>query len=258
MPPIHRLAGSGKARATKPPAKPPSSVAARPTPLMIAAYSLREKPRSITNGAGHGAGQRVGELEQHDEGQHDERANRRREKSENAPTAASTTRASGFCRAWVASRRPTFRLGRDERGRDADQHQRRHGDIARAPGGVLVEAEALKAADQKQRAGGRDQHADAIGGDIGRHAGGLLAFVQAFDPEGIDDDVLRRRSGRDQQRAERDQPRRDRRIAAPRKTIAAISRSCDSNSQPRRRPSRRDSSGTSSASISGAHRNLMV
>ena len=44
----------------------------------------------------------------------------------------------------------------------------------------------------------------------------------------------------------------------PRKTIAAIKRNCDSKSQPRRRPNRRDSSGTSSASISGAQRNLIV
>ena len=44
----------------------------------------------------------------------------------------------------------------------------------------------------------------------------------------------------------------------PRKTIAAISKNCDSNSQPRRRPKRRDNSGTSSASINGAQRNLMV
>ena len=40
--------------------------------------------------------------------------------------------------------------------------------------------------------------------------------------------------------------------------IAAISRNCDSISQPRRRPSRRDSTGTSSASTTGAQRNLMV
>ena len=41
-------------------------------------------------------------------------------------------------------------------------------------------------------------------------------------------------------------------------TIAAISRSCENTSQPRRRPSSRDSTGTSSASTTGAHRNLMV
>src|SRR6185437_3879706 len=49
--PIHRLVASGSARATKPPAKPPASRAARPTPFTIAAYSLRVNPRSITNGA---------------------------------------------------------------------------------------------------------------------------------------------------------------------------------------------------------------
>ena len=44
----------------------------------------------------------------------------------------------------------------------------------------------------------------------------------------------------------------------PRNTIAAISRSCVNTSQPRRRPSQRDSSGTSSASVSGAQRNFTV
>ncbi len=41
-------------------------------------------------------------------------------------------------------------------------------------------------------------------------------------------------------------------------TMAAISRSCENTSQPRRRPSSADSTGTSSASTTGAHRNLMV
>ncbi len=45
---------------------------------------------------------------------------------------------------------------------------------------------------------------------------------------------------------------------SPRKTIAAISSSCVNTSQPRRRPNQRDSSGTSSASISGAQKNLKV
>ena len=67
-------------------------------------------------------------------------------------------------------------------------------------------------ADQEQHAGGRDQHADPVGRDIGRHAGGLLALGQAFDAKRIDHDVLRRRHRRDQQRAERDEQRRARRI----------------------------------------------
>jgi hypothetical protein len=40
--------------------------------------------------------------------------------------------------------------------------------------------------------------------------------------------------------------------------MAAISSSCENTSQPRRRPSSGESSGTSSASTIGAHRNLMV
>ena len=42
------------------------------------------------------------------------------------------------------------------------------------------------------------------------------------------------------------------------RTIAAISRSCENTSQPRRRPKKRARIGTSSASTTGAHRNLMV
>ncbi|MGY2939716.1 hypothetical protein ACVWZ6_009318 [Bradyrhizobium sp. GM6.1] len=71
---------------------------------------------------------------------------------------------------------------------------------------------ALEAGDDEQRAGGRDQHADAIGRDIGRHAGGLLALRQALDAEGVDHDVLRRRGRRHQQCAERDVERRARGI----------------------------------------------
>ena len=40
--------------------------------------------------------------------------------------------------------------------------------------------------------------------------------------------------------------------------IASIRSNCENTSQPRRRPSRRDSTGRSSASTSGAHRNLIV
>ena len=43
-----------------------------------------------------------------------------------------------------------------------------------------------------------------------------------------------------------------------RNTIAAISRICDSTSQPRRRPSSLESTGASSASTTGAQRNLSV
>ena len=42
--PIQRLVLSGKERATTPPAKPPSSAAAKPTPLRMAASSTRENP----------------------------------------------------------------------------------------------------------------------------------------------------------------------------------------------------------------------
>jgi hypothetical protein len=106
-----------------------------------------------------------------------------------------------------------FRLGGDQRGRDADHDERRHGDIACAPGRALGEPEAFEAAHQEKGAGGRGQHADAISRDVGGHTGGLLAFRQALDAESVDDDVLRGGRRRHQQRAQRDQPRRAYRIA---------------------------------------------
>ena len=44
----------------------------------------------------------------------------------------------------------------------------------------------------------------------------------------------------------------------PRNTIAAISQACENNSQARRRPKSFDNTGRSSASTSGAHKNLML
>ena len=41
-------------------------------------------------------------------------------------------------------------------------------------------------------------------------------------------------------------------------TMETISRSCENKSQPRRLPNSGDSTGTSRASTTGAHRNLMV
>ena len=66
---------------------------------------------------------------------------------------------------------------------------------------------------QRQHARARHQHADAIGGDIAGHAGGLFAGLQALHAEGVDHDVLRRRGGRHRHRAEGDKGDRYRRIA---------------------------------------------
>ena len=146
----------------------------------------------------------------------------------NAPTRPRPRARTAFRRACAASAaRRSLRLGGDQRGDDADQHQRGHRHIARsARPRCWSKPERLEAADQEQRAGGRDQHADAIGRDVGRHAGGLLVLGQALDAEGVDDDVLRRRGGRDQQRAERDQRRarrRDRRSRGTRSPPSAES-----------------------------------
>ena len=109
-------------------------------------------------------------------------------------------------------RRGLFGLRGNERRDDADQGKPGHDDVAGAPRSMMTETETLEPAHHKQCARGRGEHADTIGGDIGRHAGGLLVLAEAFHPEGVDDDVLRRRCGGDQQRAEGDNQRRAGRI----------------------------------------------
>ena len=194
-----------------------ASSAASPTPLTMAAYSLRVNPRSITNGAVMAPGQRVGELEQHHEGQHGEGHLVAEEILERADGGLDHAREPLLMGMRGLRLARALRLGGDQRGGGADQHQRRHRHIAPVPGRLLVEAVSLEAAHQEQRAGGRDQHADAIGRHVGRHAGGLLVLRQALDAEGVDHDVLRRRRRRHQQRAERHQAGRHRRIAGAEK-----------------------------------------
>ena len=140
-------------------------------------------------------------------------ASLRTRNSENAPTAAWITRVNAAVGAGRGLRaRRLLGLGGGERRDGADQHQRCHHHIAPHPRRGARDAGAFERAHHEQRARGRDQHADAIGRDIGRHAGGLLALGQAFDAKRIDHDVLGRRHRRDQQRAERHEQRRARRI----------------------------------------------
>ena len=101
-PPIQRLTGSEKARASEPPAKPPISVAASPTPLMIAAYSLREKPSSITKGAVIAPESASVNLKRTTKTKATT-ARSRVKNSENAPTAASATRCSEVSRDCAAT-----------------------------------------------------------------------------------------------------------------------------------------------------------
>ena len=143
------------------------------------------------------------------------------------------------------------RLAGQQRCDDTRSPPGRHRDIAPAPGGWFVESGMPRGAHQEQRAGARNQHADTIGGDVRRHAGGLFVFRKAFDAEGVDHDVLRRRSGRDQQCPNATRAGEDAGSRTQEDTIAPISRIWVNTSQPRRRPSRRDSRGTSSASTSG-------
>ena len=95
-----------------------------------------------------------------------------------------------------------------------------------------------KRAHQEQHAGGRDQHADAVGRDVGRHAGGLFALGQAFDAERIDHDVLRRRRRRTSSAPSATNSGERAGSVSASSTIAPISSSCENTSQPRRRPKR--------------------
>ena len=150
------------------------------------------------------------------------------------------------------------RLLRQKRRRHADQHERRHGGIAIGPDEAPIDAEIFEISDEGHGAGRRDKHADAVGRHEIGHAGGLGVGRQIFDAEGVDDDVLRGRGRSDDHRGESHHQRRVKGSRKPRNTIAAMSRSCDSTSQPRRWPSALPSSGTSKASTIGAHKNLIV
>jgi hypothetical protein len=111
--------------------------------------------------------------------------------------------------------RCSFRFDRfpgQQRCDNADQNECRHRDKSRAVGSLFVEPESDEATHQEQRAGARNQHRDAIGGDVRRHAGGLLVLGQAFDAERIDDNVLRGRGGCDQQGCAGDKPWRRGRV----------------------------------------------
>ena len=168
-------------------------------------------------GCGHRARKRIGEFEQHDEGEHHESEIVAKEILEGADCSLDHARERFFPRASGFRLDRSFRLGRKQRGDDADHHQAGHRDIAPAPCGLLVETRGFDRAHQEQCPGCRDQHADAIGGDVRRHAGGLLVFRKAFHAEGIDHDVLRCRGRSDKQRAECNERRRGGRIAKAQK-----------------------------------------
>ncbi len=72
MPPIHSEVASGKARATKPPAKPPINSGGEAYAFDDGGVFIAREAEVDDEWRRHRAGQRVGEFEQHDEGQHDE------------------------------------------------------------------------------------------------------------------------------------------------------------------------------------------
>ena len=231
---------------------------------MMAAYSLRREAEIDHERRRHGAGERVGELEQHHEDEHDDRHVAGEEIGEGAVGGRRTRARSGFSRACAAC---SAAAAADFSGSVAMSvvampidHERGHGEIAGGPGAPLAEAEALEAAHQEQRARGRDQHADAVGRHVGRpcrrpaRSRRRLSTRKASMTMSCVAEAVATRAAR------RTPPSQGAATGSQkaRNAIAAISRSCENTSQPRRRPSSRDSTGTSSASTIGAHRNLMV
>ena len=186
----------------KPPTKPPSNVAARPTPLDDHRIFSEREAEIENEGFRHDAGESVGELEQNDEAQdHDGHvAGEKIAEGADGGRHHALERIFSRMRLMFGLRRCRFfRLRCKKSGGNADHRHRGHGEIAERPGGTELELQFTKSAHDEQRARGRDQDANAVGRDIGRHAGGLLALGQAFDAEGVDDDILGRGSGRHQQ-----------------------------------------------------------
>ncbi len=244
----------------KPPAKPPSSSAARPTPLTMAAYSLRVKPRSMTKGAVIAPDSASVNLNSTTKASIDEGELVAHEILEGADGGFGHARERLLhARASASAAAERVRLGGEQRRDDADQHQhghRRNSPSARPP--------ACRSRRPGSRSPGTARRRSRPACRRGRPRRRRPCRRPARFPAGS-------RRGRRRPRCpawRRRSPPAARRSATrpgalagsqePRKTIAAISSICVNTSQPRRRPSRRDSSGTSSASISGAHRNLIV
>ena len=169
---------------------------------------------------GHHACERIGELEQHHKDESDNRDDDTLAEEEileganNGRAEPAHRIVPPVCVRMLGGDR-LLGLPRHQRGNDADHHQRRHHQVARVPGRAVHEAEPLEAADQEKGARARDQHADAVGRHIGRHAGGLFVLGQALNAKRVNHDVLGGGRGRDQQRPQRDRAGSSRRIAAP-------------------------------------------
>ena len=206
MPPIHRLVESGKARATS-----AAGEAARQRRGKADAFHDRRIGRLVEadiddERRGQDAGKGIAELVQHDEQQDQDRGvagEKLPERTEGGQQNAAD-RIAGL----VDDVGGRGRLGRHQRRENADADQHRGGEIAPQPDRPARHADLLQPPGQREHAGARRQHADAVGRDIARHAGGLFAGVEAFDPERVDHDVLGRRGGRHQHCAERDRPQR--------------------------------------------------
>src|ERR1700737_27095 len=118
------------------------------------------------------------------------RASLRARNSEKAPIAAWSTRVKALSALVAASARADC-PGSVAAGAGAGPASH-HPAPPPNPGRRSRDAGALESADDEQRPRRRDQHADPVGRDIGRHAGGLLAFGQALDAKRIDPNVLGR------------------------------------------------------------------
>ena len=244
----------------KPPAKPPMSVAASPTPLMMAAYSLRENPRSITNGAVIAPDSASVNLNSTTKASTTNAMSRERN-SENAPTAASATRAKRvFARMrGLGGRRTVPARSATRVVAMPIEHERGHDHIAGAPGGVRGRAQGLeirspRTARRRSRPAcrcGRRRHRrpcrpparSPAGFRPGRRRPRCPASPTRWRPGA--------RRARRSARRRPDRRRRGRRSRRSAKSArATASRGGGRNS--------RDNTGTSSASISGAHRNFTV
>ena len=155
-------------------------------------------------GPGQYAGKGVAELEQQDEKQDRDRERAgekfgegfdRRQRDAADRIALLVDDVCGRCR-----------LGRHQRSENADDHQPGGGDEAPHPDRLASDADIFEPCGERDHARAGCQHADAIGGDIAGHAGGLFAGIEAFDTEGVDHDVLGRGRGRHHHCAERDRP----------------------------------------------------
>ena len=82
-------------------------------------------------------------------------------------------------------------LGDQQAGHEARKDEEGERDIGRGPSGLVVfDVAGAQPFGQKQCAGARQQHGDAVAGHVARRQRGLQFVLGDFQPIGIDGDVL--------------------------------------------------------------------